>query len=153
MKPKTLKRNFFQRLFGISATKPPKNEKCWTYAHKKVILDLGMVPELRKAGSSIRIESDSLPERILVVHGLDGKFHAFRNKCSHSGQRLDPLPDKKALQCCGTSQSVYDYQGKVISGPAKTRLLTYTIRDENVSAKNITVFRNILETILSIDLR
>ncbi|MFC1849730.1 Rieske (2Fe-2S) protein [candidate division CSSED10-310 bacterium] len=153
MPAKTVKRNFWQLLFGITSTKLPRDAKCWSYNDGRVILDLSRAPELKKPGGAIRMEGDKLPVRILVIHGFDGKFHAFHNSCPQSGRRLDPVPGTRTVQCCSFNVSTYDYQGKAIAGSGKRKLKVYPIRDENLSQENITVFRNILETILSIQIQ
>jgi len=122
-----LKRNIFQRLFGICATRLPNNDDCWTYADGKITIDLARAPELEKPGSGLRIEGDNLPDRYLIVYGDDDKFHAFRNHCEHAGRRLDPVPGDEVVQCCSMGKSTYDYQGKIISGSAKDAVKTYPV--------------------------
>lgn len=97
----------------------------------RIEIDLNRVPELSNSGSAIRLEGGGLPERILVVHGNDGEFHAFRNKCMHGGRRIDPLPGNSSVRSCSVSKATYDYSGKVISGPAKGPLEKYPTRKEN----------------------
>ena len=42
----------------------------------------------------------TITARTLVVHGDDGTFHAFANRCRHMGRRLDPVPGTETVQCC-----------------------------------------------------
>ena len=124
---KSLKRNIFQRLFGICATAEPQNGSCWNYADGKITIDLSLAPELEKPGSGIRIESKDCPERVLVVYGDDCQFYAFQNKCQHAGRRMDPVPGERAVQCCSIGKSTYDYEGKVISGRPKGPITAYPV--------------------------
>ncbi|MBW2060929.1 MAG: Rieske 2Fe-2S domain-containing protein [Deltaproteobacteria bacterium] len=117
----------FKRLFGICETRPPGDPGCWQYAGGKVEIDLGGAPELSNPGSAVRLEKKGLPERLLVMHGHDGSFHAFKNKCTHSGRRIDPLAETENLRCCSISKSTFDYAGQVISGPAKGPLTAYKV--------------------------
>jgi nitrite reductase/ring-hydroxylating ferredoxin subunit len=112
----------FQRILGICRTKPPANPDCWKYKRGKVIINWARIPELHKPCGAIRLEKHGLPERILVFYGMDGQFHAFKNRCSHLGRRLDPREDVSTLQCCSLSKSTFDYGGNVISGPTKKSL-------------------------------
>jgi len=121
----------FKRIFGICETKPPEDAESWNYSGGRINIDLNRVPELSKPGSAIRLEGDDLPERILVVHGNDGKFYAFKNECQHKGRRIDPFPDTFSLRCCSISKATYDYSGKVISGPAEGPLEKYLTHTEN----------------------
>jgi nitrite reductase/ring-hydroxylating ferredoxin subunit len=113
---------FWSRILGICRTRPPADAGCWSYAPGELTLDLDRAPELESPGGAIRLEGNGLPGRLLVVHGGDGRFHVFRNKCTHGGRRLDPLPGQEAIQCCSVGKSTFDYAGQKISGPAKGEL-------------------------------
>ena len=128
MHEKTLKRSFFQRLFGKPATQPPKDKECWTFTDGKVIVDLSRAPELSETGGAIRLEGNEIPERVLVIHGDDGNYYAFSNKCKHGGRRLDPVPCAGTVQCCSIGKSTYDYSGKVLSGSAKEDIIIYPVK-------------------------
>jgi nitrite reductase/ring-hydroxylating ferredoxin subunit len=131
MEFKTLKRSIFQRLFGISATQLPKDKGCWTYSNGKVVVDLDRAPELSEPGGAIRLEGKSLPDRVLLIHGEDGNYHAFRNRCGHMGRRLDPVPETQTVQCCSVSKSTYDYDGNILFGPAKKLVGGLAVLSEN----------------------
>ena len=122
----------FARIFGICKTKPPADAGCWNYSEGKVEIELERAPELSKPGEAIRLEGMGLPERVLVIHGDDGQFHAFRNKCTHmGGRRIDPLPGTADIRCCSVSKSTYNLSGEVVSGPAKGPLKTYPVKTED----------------------
>lgn len=130
MEIRFLKRSLLQRVFGISATKAPGDQGCWSYAERKVVLHLDRAPELKQRGGAVRLEGKNLPERLLLVHGEDGEFHAFRNRCKHMGRRLDPVPGTPSVQCCSVGKSTYDYEGKVHHGPAKGPVETLRVSQE-----------------------
>ena len=122
-----------RRILGICKTKQPANPACWKYAGNRVEVDLGLAGELVSPGEAIRLEGEKHREgRILVVHGEDGQYYAFRNRCTHIGhRRIDTVPDEAKLRCCSVSKSTFDYEGKVVSGPAKDPLtvLPTEVRD------------------------
>lgn len=126
--PKSLKRNFWQRVLGISATGRPADGDCWSYSNGQVMVDLRRAPELSRPAGAIRLEGHNLPERILVLHGEDGRYHAFRNRCSHMGRRLDPVPGGETVQCCSVGKSTYDFHGQVLFGPASGPVETYEVK-------------------------
>ena len=102
---KFLKRSFFQRLLGISATTKPGIDDCWNYAEGKLTIDLDKAVELKIPGGAIRFEGKGLPERVLVVSGEDGDYRAFHNRCTHLGhRRLDPVPGTSTVQCCSINK-------------------------------------------------
>lgn len=113
----------FDRLLGISKT--PLLEKHWTYAEDALVIALADVDDLRNPGDAVRLEDDALPERVLVVHGLDGEFYAFKNECTHAKRRIDP--DGGQLKCTSVSGSTFDYEGHVVDGAAEDDLTTYPV--------------------------
>ncbi len=131
MQTAVLHRNIFQRLLGISATKLPSDEGCWTFEDGKIVVDLARAPELAGRSVGLRLEKRGLPERVLVIQGDDGQYYAFRNRCTHGKRRLDPVPGARLVQCCSVGISTFDYAGRNLSGPAKEALRTYpvTVKD------------------------
>lgn len=114
---------FWKRLLGICSTAPPADPACWSYADGKIEVLLDRAPELSQPGGAVRLEGSPLPRRVLVVHGQDGHFHAFPNRCTHLGhRRLDPVAGEERIRCCSVGQSVFDYQGRRISGSARRPL-------------------------------
>lgn len=113
-----------KRIFGICEVKAPTDAECWEFSNGKIEIGLGRAPELSDRDSAIRLEGRGLPIRVLVLNGNDGKFHAFENKCTHMGRRLDPVAGDASVQCCSVFRSHFDYTGKVLSGAAKKPLKT-----------------------------
>ncbi len=68
-----------ERVLEISKTKSPGDLGCWKYSKGKVEIEWARAPELRKPCGAIRLEGRGLPERVLVIYGMDGQYHAFRN--------------------------------------------------------------------------
>jgi nitrite reductase/ring-hydroxylating ferredoxin subunit len=126
-----LKRSFFQRLLGISATDKPGIEACWTYAQGKLIINLDQAVELKTPGNAMRFEGKTLPKRVLVVCTEDGAYRAFHNRCTHLGhRRLDPVPGTDTVQCCSINKSTYDSGGNKIFGPAPHPITLYPVKKE-----------------------
>jgi nitrite reductase/ring-hydroxylating ferredoxin subunit len=121
----------FKRLLGICATQVPANSGCWTYANGKLEVLLDKAPELSQKGGAVRLEGPSLPKRVLVVHGQDGAFHAFPNRCTHIGhRRIDPVPGEDKIRCCSVGKSTFEYSGKLISGSAKESLVPLALESD-----------------------
>lgn len=126
-----LKRNFFQRLFGISATSRPVEDDCWRYSDGKLVVELAKAGELNSPGGAIRLEGKNLPKRVLVVHGEDGEYRAFHNRCTHMGhRRLDPVPGTTTVQCCSVNKSTYDVEGNKIFGPTPQPITRFPVEKE-----------------------
>jgi len=120
-----------KRIFGICETKPPENPDCWRYSSGRVEIDLSKVPELNEKDAAIRLEGKGLPNRLLIVIGSDDKFHAFENRCTHFGRRLDPLPGQPLVQCCSIGKSTFDYTGDIVSGSAKEPIKSFPVEKQN----------------------
>jgi len=128
--------SFIKRLLGICQTEIPQNVHCWNYDGKELTVDLSMAPEVSQAGSAMRIEGKTLPNRVLVVHGDDNEWYVFKNKCTHGGRRLDPLKGESKLQCCSIGKSEFDYQGNILGGSAKKNIVGYPVE---LNDKTLTV--------------
>lgn len=118
---------FLKRILGICET-PLADAQSWQVSGSQILADLNKIPTLSKSGNAVRLEGKGLSARILLVHGTDGNYYAFVNKCSHMGRRIDPMPGESAIRCCSVSKSMYSYDGKVISGPAKDPLRTLPVQ-------------------------
>jgi len=126
MERKDLQRTFWQRLFGLPATPRPADSGCWASSGGNVVIDLGKAPELRTPGGALRLEGKGLSRRLLVLHGEDGVFRAFQNRCTHLGhRRVDPVPGTRTIQCCSVNKSTYSYDGTTLRGPAPGPLTTF----------------------------
>jgi nitrite reductase/ring-hydroxylating ferredoxin subunit len=130
MTTKTLKRNIFQRILGIPATKAPADAGCWTYADGKLTIDTSRAPELSESWGAIRLEGSDLPVRVMVLRDGDGIYRAFRNQCGHAGRRLDPVPGTQQVQCCSMGKATYDYEGKVVSDSDVKPVEPYAVQTE-----------------------
>jgi len=127
---KSYKRNFIQRLFGMPFTGLIE-EPAWTYASGTLKVALDRVPELREQSGGIRIESEDLPVRVLIIHGDDGVYRAYENRCGHGGRRLDHVGGTGTLMCCSMGKSAYDYSGTVTGGPADKPLRSFQVENED----------------------
>ena len=120
-------RGMWDRLLGRPATDLPQIENAWIYQNNTLALDLAKLPELEELGGAVRIEGEALSDPVLVVLGEDENYYAFKNACTHAGRMIDPLAGTMTLECCSFSQSTFDYEGNVLSGPAKEPLTSYAI--------------------------
>lgn len=121
-----LKRSFFQRILGRPATPLPENNDFWSFSEGKVTVDLSLATALARPGGAVRLEGN-LPKRILVVHGEDGEYRAYENKCTHMGRRVDPVPGHGTIQCCSVGASTFDLDGGMVAGSAKDPLKTHPV--------------------------
>lgn len=126
---------FMDRLLGRPITDLPQIENAWIYQNNTLALDLAKLPELEELGGAIRIEGEALSDPVLVVLGEDENYYAFKNACTHAGRMIDPLAGTMTLECCSVNQSTFDYEGNVLSGPAKEPLVSYALSIDNEMLK------------------
>ncbi len=138
MSVQKLDRNIFQRLFGVCSTRRPSEKGGWTASAGKITLDLGAMPELKSKGSAIRLEGQGLKDPVLLVHGDDATYRAFKNRCTHGKRALDPVPGTNTVQCCSVGTSTFSYDGSLVEGPAKGPLTVYRV-DQDGDFLTITV--------------
>ena len=130
MTVKTLPRNIWQRILGISATKRPQDAACWSVAGDQITVDLTRASELNRPFGAMRIEGGATPERVLVFRDGADTLHAVCNRCGHAGRRLDPVPGTETIQCCSMGHSTYDYEGNVVSDSEVKPVHAYKVRTE-----------------------
>ena len=118
---------FLNRILGRCKTGQIKRRESWAVMDNTVVVDLNLAPELKKPESAARIEGKHLKQRLLVVCDSNGEYHAFANKCSHMGRRLDPLPGTDNLECCSVGRSVFTLAGQHRSGLAKEDLTVFRV--------------------------
>jgi len=124
---KNNRRSIIRRILGVPATEAPFEKDSWTYDGSVLVINLEKTRELSYTGGAARFEGRGLPDRILVVNGEDGRFHAFSNRCRHMGRRLDPVPGAETVRCCSVMKAAYDYSGEKISGPGRGPVKSYEI--------------------------
>jgi nitrite reductase/ring-hydroxylating ferredoxin subunit len=120
---------FINRIQGATFTPLLEDNTAWSYADGELRLSLTGIPELAVPGSAVRLESDQLPEDLLLVHGVDEQYYLYANACTHGGRKID-LDGSGQLTCTSLGQSRFDYSGAVQSGPAPDPLTTYTVAQQ-----------------------
>jgi nitrite reductase/ring-hydroxylating ferredoxin subunit len=130
MEIKRNKRNIFQRILGIPATGRPTDPAAWRMEGGRLVVNLDHAPELARPGGALRIEGHGCPERVLVLHGEDGTFRAWRNRCGHKGRRLDPVAGTETIQCCSINEATYTFGCEKLKGPGDKPVVPFTVAIE-----------------------
>jgi nitrite reductase/ring-hydroxylating ferredoxin subunit len=122
--------DIFKALAGICETQP-MGINHWELQGNRVVVRVGDVPELQRAGAAVYLHGKGLDTSILIVRGNDDNYHCFPNRCTHMGRRLDPVKGKPAIRCCSVMHSTFDYQGSNLSGPARKPIQAYDSHVKN----------------------
>ncbi len=118
------------RIRGISQTPLLEDASAWQYDDGALTVSLSAVPDLAAIGGAVRVEDETLPARVLIVHGADDAFHAFKNECTHAQRRIDVKKGTDKLECCSISRSQFSYDGAVLTGPAKGSLTVFEVEQQ-----------------------
>lgn len=121
---------FLKRVLGICETPKPSDDGAWTLNGRTVTVQRDRIRELSEKGGAVRLEGKGLASRLLVVQAADGQFHAYENRCTHMGRRIDAVEGENKLRCCSVSRTTYDMDGHSISGPGTKPLKRYTVTAE-----------------------
>ena len=122
----------FKAIFGICETKK-LDDGLWQLGGDTVKIKLDQVPELAKNGGAVYLKGGGLKDPVLVVRNNDGEFMALKNKCTHGGRKVDPVPGENKLKCCSIGHSIFDNEGNVLSGAAKGPLTIYKVTKDGDS--------------------
>ena len=120
--------SLMKSILGICKTGKPDDEGCWSFSDSRISVDLTRTGGRLARGGALRLEGKGLPERVLLFRGLNDKYYALKNQCTHVGKRrIDPMIEQDTLKCCSVMGSVFTYEGEVVSGPARKPLTTYPV--------------------------
>lgn len=117
----------FKKIFGICNTKRPSDDGSWYVSNGKIVLEWARVPVLHKPGKAVSLEGRGLKESVFLVYGIDGQYHAFKNRYPPLGMRLDPVDGTVKIRCCGPFETIFDYSGNVMAGVGKEPLKKYPV--------------------------
>ena len=117
-----------RKIFGICDTKAPADPHSWKVSGQQLSIDLTQTPELGIVGGAVRLEGRGLSHRIFVIRDENNAFHAFENKCTHMGRRLDPGEQPGSIKCCSVSGSRFDVSGNPVAGTAKKPIKNFPVQ-------------------------
>ncbi len=117
---------FFKSVFGICNT-PRLPTEYWRQEGDQVCFRLSDAPELQAPDGAVYLAGAGLTAPVLVVNAGDQGFIAFRDKCTHGGRKLDPVPGQAQVRCCSVGKSTFTHSGEKVSGPAKGPITGYPV--------------------------
>ena len=124
--------SIFKAIFGICQTKKLDNG-LWQLDGDTIRIKIDQVSELAHSSGAVYLKGDGLEDPVLVLKNNEGEFMALKNKCTHGGRKIDPVPGENKLKCCSVNHSTFDNEGNVLSGPAKGPLTIYKVTKDGDS--------------------
>jgi Rieske Fe-S protein len=99
-----------------------------TYRGNSLVIDLKKAPELRKAGSAVRVVDVERSVNLIVVHGKKGRFSALERSCTHGGAQVAYNRVNDTVQCSSWGHSEFALDGALLGGSAKRPLPAHVCR-------------------------
>lgn len=123
------------RILSGAAKTPEIPPEALAFSNGKIIIQLGKVPELKKAGAAYKLVTPS-ERKLIIVHSNDewAPYKVLENNCSHGINELELADD--ILRCPGCGHSQFDLEGQVLKGPAKAKIQSFPV---NIDGDKITI--------------
>ncbi|MBI4553175.1 MAG: ubiquinol-cytochrome c reductase iron-sulfur subunit [Candidatus Latescibacteria bacterium] len=99
----------------------------------RLVVDTAMFQELAEVGGAIHVKPSRLSDPLLLIRTGAEEYRAVSTICTHLGCQVRKT--RLALRC-PCHGSVYDFEGRVINGPAKQSLLAYAV---DVAGTTVTI--------------
>ncbi|MBD3275878.1 MAG: Rieske 2Fe-2S domain-containing protein [Candidatus Marinimicrobia bacterium] len=94
----------------------------------KVVIHLDKAFTLQEPGHAAELDLPEHSVQIILVHKSKNQYYALSKLCTHAYRNVGYIHEREVLQCTNFSHATFDLQGKVLKGPAKKPLKSYTIR-------------------------
>ena len=125
---------------SISADNPPEStccitpeieQECLTFKENSLIINLEKTSTLQKSGHAVYVDYPQKDLKMIVVREKRNRYYALSRLCSHGGQALSYVPERKILQCNSYNHSIFNLDGTVWKGPAPTAIRSFDIISGN----------------------
>lgn len=124
----------------ISADDPPGSTccitpeiepECLTFKENSIVIDLGKTGTLKEKGQAVYVDYQEKDLKMIVVHEKKNRYYALSRLCTHGGQALSYVPERKKLQCNSFNHSVFNLDGTVWKGPAPAAIRSFDLVADN----------------------
>jgi Rieske Fe-S protein len=95
------------------------------HAPGKVIVDLALVPDLRRTGSAFSVVDEGRKINLVLIHVQRDHYVAMDRTCTHGGAQCTYNPKRRTLQCTSLNHAEYDLRGTLLHGRTHGNLRTY----------------------------
>ena len=125
---------------SISADDPPEStccitpeieQECLTFKENSLIINLEKTATLQKNGQAVYVDYPQKDLKMIVVRENKNRYYALSRLCTHGGQALSYVPERKILQCNSFNHSIFNLDGTVWKGPAPTAIRSFYIISGN----------------------
>jgi Rieske Fe-S protein len=104
---------------------PPLPAAGIAFAPGKAIVDLALVPDLRRTGAAFSVVDEGRKINLVLIHVERGHYVAMDRTCTHGGAQCTYNPKRRTLQCTSLNHAEYDLGGTLLHGRTHGNLRTY----------------------------
>jgi len=126
----------------INADNGKKSGCCFTpdvepeavvFRRDAIIIDLEKSYLLREVGDAVYVDTPDKTDRIILIHESLSEYLALSRLCTHGGQALSYIKERKVLQCNSYNHSIFELNGAVWKGPAPVPIRLYSLQQKGDS--------------------
>ena len=107
---------------------PEIEQECLTFKENSLIIDLDRTSTLQKIGQAVYVDYPEKDAKMIVVREKKNSYYALSRLCSHGGQALSYIPERKLIQCNSYNHSIFSLDGTVWKGPAPTDIRVFDLQ-------------------------
>jgi Rieske Fe-S protein len=101
--------------------------ECLTFKEDRLIIDLENTATLRENGQAAYADYPEKDVRMIVIRMKKNRYYALSRLCTHGGQALSYIPERKLVQCNSYNHSLFNLDGTVWKGPAPEPIRSYEL--------------------------
>ena len=106
---------------------PHIETECLTFKEHSIIIDLRKTQTLQENGQAAYVDYSEKELKMIVIREKRNRFHALSRLCTHGGQALSYVPERKKIQCNSFNHSLFNLDGTVWKGPAPAAIRSFAI--------------------------
>ena len=110
---------------------PEIEQECLTFKENSLTINLEKTSTLQKSGQAVYVDYPQKDLKMIVVREKKNRYYALSRLCTHGGQALSYVPERKILQCNSFNHSIFNLDGTVWKGPAPTAIRSFYIISGN----------------------
>jgi Rieske Fe-S protein len=110
---------------------PEIEQECLTFKENIIIINLEKTTTLQKSGQAVYVDYPDKELKMIVIREKKNRYYALSRLCTHGGQALSYVPERKMLQCNSYNHSIFNLDGTVWKGPAPTAIRSFEVISSN----------------------
>ena len=106
---------------------PEIEQQCLTFKENSLVIDLEQTATLQRNGQAVYVDYPEKYLKMIVIRENKNKYYALSRLCTHGGQALSYVQERRKLQCNSFNHSIFNLDGTVWKGPAPTDIRAFEV--------------------------